>query len=188
LALTHLVLALTHLVLALTHLVLALTHLALALTLLVLALTHLALALTLLVLPVTLLVLALTHLALALTLLVLPLARWLLALDSQTQRMAARDGTPESRAPPHQRAQWPQQSNANASTLDGVAAPARRQRVHRSRAGAELRSHRGSRPSVSAVADRRSSAWSFHPPLCAIYTIFASGAKIQTLAANIARC
>jgi hypothetical protein len=98
-------------------LLLALTLLALALTLLLLlALTLLALALTLLLLlALTLLALALTHLALALTRLVLVLVRWLLALDSQTQQMVAKDGTPESTALPRQRAQWSQQSIAKAS-------------------------------------------------------------------------
>ena len=103
---------------------LALTLLALALTLLLLLaltqrrsapITALALALTLLALALTLLALALTHLALALTRLVLVLVRWLLALDSQTQQMVAKDGTPESTALPRQRAQWSQQSIAKAS-------------------------------------------------------------------------
>jgi hypothetical protein len=119
LALTHLALALTLLALALTLLLLlALTLLALALTrLLLLALARLLLlALTrLLLLALTLLALALTHLALALTRLVLVLVRWLLALDSQTQQMVAKDGTPESTALPRQRAQWSQQSIAKAS-------------------------------------------------------------------------
>lgn len=66
-----------------------------------------------------------TPLVAALTLLVLALARWLLALDLQAQQMVARDGTPEPKAPLQQRAQYPHQPNAHASTLDGVAAPAR---------------------------------------------------------------
>jgi hypothetical protein len=115
LALTLLVLPVTLLVVALTHLALALTLLVLALTRLVLALTRLVLVLTRLVLVLTLLVLALIHLMLALTRLVLVLVRWLLALDSQTQQMVAKDGTPESTALPRQRAQWSQQSIAKAS-------------------------------------------------------------------------
>ena len=59
--------------------------------------------------------LALTLLALALARLVLVLVRWLLALDSQAQQMVAKDGTPESTALPRQRAQWSQQSIAEAS-------------------------------------------------------------------------